>query len=185
MTKLLFVGCVFAGLILPTPPASAEVPDTIAASGEALVAIVHAQGVQVYECKADAGGKLAWRFREPIATLLIDGRTVGQHFAGPSWELIDGSAITGKVTARAPGTTAMDIPLLRLDATSQRESGLLAGVDTIQRINTKGGVAQGACKAGTFLSVAYSADYAFYRKNHWSLLPYTIRNERRRDRIEN
>jgi hypothetical protein len=166
MTKLLFVGCIFAGLILLAAPASADVPDAIAASGETLVVVVHAQGVQVYECKADADGKLAWRFREPIATLLIDGRTVGQHFAGPSWELIDGSAITGKVTARAPGATAMDIPLLRLDATPQRESGLLASVDTIQQYNTKGGFAQGSCEAGSFLSVAYSSDYAFYRKNH-------------------
>ena len=185
MTRSLLIGCLFAGLILLTSPASAEVPGAIAAPGEILVVTVHAQGVQVYECKADAAGKLVWQFREPIATLLIDGRTVGQHFAGPSWELADGSAITGKVTGSAAGATAMDIRLLKLDATAQRESGLLAGVDTIQRLNTKGGVAQGACDAGTFLSVAYSADYAFYRKNHWSLLPYTIHNEQRRVRVEN
>jgi hypothetical protein len=185
MTKLLLCGCIFAGFILLASPAGAELPDTIAAPGETLVVVVHAQGAQVYECKADTAGKLVWQFREPIAALLIDGKTVGLHFAGPSWELADGSAITGKVTGRAAGATAMDIPLLKLDATPQRESGLLAGVDTIQRLNTKGGVAQGPCEAGTFLNVAYSADYAFYRKNHWSLLPYTIRNEKRRDRTVN
>ena len=64
--------------------ASAQVPDAIAAPGETVVATLHAEGAQVYECKADAGGKLAWQFREPIATLLLDGKTVGRHYAGPT-----------------------------------------------------------------------------------------------------
>ena len=55
---------------------SAQGPDAIAAPGETVVATLHAEGAQVYECKADAGGKLAWQFREPIATLLLDGKTV-------------------------------------------------------------------------------------------------------------
>jgi hypothetical protein len=61
--------------------ASAQVPDAIAAPGETVVATLHAEGAQVYECKADAGGKLVWQFREPIATLLLDGKTVGRHYA--------------------------------------------------------------------------------------------------------
>ena len=47
---------------------------------------LHAEGAQVYECKAGSDGKLAWAFREPIATLLLDGKTVGRHYAGPNWE---------------------------------------------------------------------------------------------------
>jgi hypothetical protein len=94
---------------------------------------MHAEGAQVYDCKADASGKLVWQFREPIATLLMDGKTVGRHYAGPSWELLDGSAVSGKVAARHPGATASDIPLLMLNAASQRGSGLLSGVATIQR----------------------------------------------------
>jgi hypothetical protein len=36
----------------------------------------------------------------------------------------------------------------------------------IQRLNTHGGRADAACDAtGTFLSVPYSADYAFYKKD--------------------
>ena len=50
-------------------------------------------------------GKLAWAFREPIATLFQDGKTVGRHYAGPTWELSDGSAVVGKVAASAPGAT--------------------------------------------------------------------------------
>jgi hypothetical protein len=145
--------------------ARAQVPDAIAAAGETLVATAHAEGAQLYECKADATGKLAWQFREPIATLLIDGKTTGRHYAGPSWELADGSAVTGKVAGRAPGATPQDIPLLKLEVASQRGTGQLIGVAVIQRLNTKGGVVEGACAAaGAFLSVPYSADYAFYRK---------------------
>jgi hypothetical protein len=30
-----------------------------------------------------------WTLREPIATLLLDGKTVGRHYAGPNWEHMD------------------------------------------------------------------------------------------------
>jgi hypothetical protein len=54
-----------------------------------------------------------------------------------------------------------DIPLV----TSQRGTGQLSGVTTIQRLNTKGGVAEGPCvRAGGLLSVPYSADYTFFKK---------------------
>ncbi len=125
----------------------------------------HATGAQVYECKTDADGKLTWQFREPIATLMIGGKTVGRHFAGPVWEMSDGSAVSAKVSAQAPGATSNDIPLLRLDVAARHGSGLLSGITTIQRLNTRGGRADVACdSAGAFLSVPYSADYAFYKK---------------------
>jgi len=151
--------------MLSMSAARAEIPDAIAAPGETLVATLHAQGAQVYECKADASGKLAWQFREPIATLLDGGKTVGRHSAGPNWELADGSAVAGKVVGRASGASPDDIPLLKLDVTSRRGTGRLADATTIQRINTRGGAAAGPCRtAGALLSVPYSADYAFYRK---------------------
>ena len=154
-----------ACLTLPLAAVRAE-PEAIAATGQILVTTVHAEGAQVYECKADAAGKLVWQFREPIATLLSAGKTVGKHVAGPAWEMADGSAVVAKVAGRAPGATAEDIPLLKLEVVSQRGSGQLAGVTTVQRLNTRGGVAEGACsRAGAFLSVPYSADYAFLRKD--------------------
>jgi hypothetical protein len=158
-------GFTLAILILPLSLVGAEAPDSIAVAGEDLVATTHAQGSQVYECRADIAGKLAWQFREPIAMLVVDDKTVGRHFAGPTWELADGSRIMGKVSGRAPGATVNDIPLLKLDVTSRLGSGQLSGVATIQRLNTKGGVAEGPCeRAGVFLSVPYSADYMFYEK---------------------
>ena len=92
----------------------------------------------MYECKPDPRGKLIWQFREPIATLLLDGKTVGRHYAGPNWEMLDGSAVSGKVAGRASGATAKDIPLLKLDVASARGTGLLTGATTIQRLNTQG-----------------------------------------------
>jgi hypothetical protein len=145
--------------------AETPLPEAIAAPGEAVVLSTHAEGAQVYECKAAADGKTAWAFREPIATLLVDGKTVGRHYAGPNWELGDGSAVVGKVTGNAPGATPNDIPWLKLNVVSQRGSGVLTGITTVQRINTKGGKLEGACdKAGSFSNAPYSADYVFLRK---------------------
>lgn len=150
-------------LIFPVP-AAAEMPETIAAHGEVLVTTAHAVGAQIYECKPDSAGNLVWQFREPIATLFIAGKTVGRHYASPNWEMSDGSAVTGKVAAQAPGTGADDIPLLKLEAVS-RGTGQLSKITTIQRLNTRGGVVRTTCNsAGTFLSAPYTADYAFYRK---------------------
>jgi len=153
------------GSLTSAPAAETPLPGAIAAPGAATILSVHAEGAQVYECKAGSDGKLAWAFREPIATLLVDGKTVGRHYAGPNWEHVDGSAVTGKVAGNAPGTTADDIPWLKLDVVAQRGSGILTGVTTVQRINTRGGKLDGACdKAASFRSMPYSADYVFLRK---------------------
>src|SRR5438128_4508197 len=103
---------------LLTAHAETPLPDAIAAPGESAVLTMHAEGAQVYECKAGADGKLAWAFREPIATLLVDGKTVGRHYAGPNWEHGDGSAVAGKAAGNAPGATAIDIPWLKLEVIS-------------------------------------------------------------------
>jgi hypothetical protein len=153
-----------AAAVLLADGATAQVPDAIAVSGESVVATFHAEGAQVYDCR-DASGKLAWHFREPIATLLRDGATVGRHYAGPNWEASDGSAITGKAVANVRGLTPSDIPWLKLDVIARRGSGILSGVTTVQRINTHGGVLKGVCdKPGSYYSVPYSADYVFLRK---------------------
>lgn len=145
--------------------AAGPLPDAIAAPGQTAVLTLHAEGAQVYECKAGADGKPIWSFREPIATLMADGKTVGRHYAGPNWDYSDGSGVAAKVAGNAPGTTANDIPWLKLEVTSRRGSGVLADVTTVQRINTKGGKRDGACETvGSFLNEPYSADYVFLRK---------------------
>ncbi len=154
-----------SGTPMSTKAAETPLPEAIAAPGETVVLTMHAEGAQVYECKAGADGKLAWAFREPIATLLVEGKTVGRHYAGPNWEHVDGSAVVGKAIGNAPSATPNDIPWLKLEVTSQRGNGILSGVTTVQRINTKGGKPEGACdRPGAFANVPYSADYVFLRK---------------------
>ncbi len=162
--RLMMLAFLFPLLAGPASAADA-LPDAIAAPGETVVLTVHAEGAQVYECKAGADGKLAWAFREPIASLLVDGKTIGRHYAGPNWEHVDGSAVVGKVVGNAPGATANDIAWLKLQVVASRGSGVLTGVTTVQRINTRGGKLDGACdKAGTFKSAPYSAEYVFLKK---------------------
>ena len=154
-----------SGSLTSAPAAETPLPDAIAAPAATVVLTVHAEGAQVYECKAGTDGRLTWAFREPIATLMADGKTVGRHYAGPNWEHSDGSAVVGKAIGNAPGATASDIPWLKLEVVSKRGSGVLSSVTTVQRINTKGGNLEGACdNAGTYRSAPYSADYVFLRK---------------------
>jgi hypothetical protein len=163
---------VFTLHVMSPAPATADVPKEIAASGEILVVTVHAVGAQVYECKLDAANNLVWQFREPIATLFIGGKTVGRHYAGPNWEMTDGSAVSGKVAAQSPGAGPNDIPLLKLEAVSWRGTGQLSKVTTVQRLNTRGGSIDALCDSPrTFLSVPYAADYAFYAKSADPLSP--------------
>jgi hypothetical protein len=143
---------------------AAEVPDAIAAKGETAVLQVHAVGAQIYECKEATGGQLLWQFREPIASLFREGKTVGLHYAGPSWE-IDDSLIAGKVSASVPAPSGKDIPWLKLDVSTEADAGPLLDVTTVQRLNTAGGVVEGTCeKAGDLRGVPYAADYVFLKK---------------------
>ena len=161
LAALLLSGAVINAISAETP-----LPDAIAAPGEAVALTLHAEGAQVYDCKADASGKLGWAFREPIATLIAEGKTVGRHYAGPNWEYSDGSAVAAKAAGNAPGATPNDIPWLKLAVVSQRGTGVLTGITTVQRINTQGGKLDGACdKPGATRSAPYSADYVFLRKS--------------------
>ncbi len=152
-------------LALHADGALAQMPAAIAAPGHTPVVTFHAEGAQIYECKAGDDGKLTWVFREPIASLILDGRTVGRHYAGPNWEHMDGSVVTGKAVGKALGVTANDIPWLKLEIVGRRGNGTLADVTIVQRINTNGGALSGACdRLGALRSVPYSADYVFLRK---------------------
>src|SRR5579872_672967 len=95
------------GLMVPVLASAepAQLPPAIAAAGQTPIVTLHAEGAQIYECK-ETGGKLSWTFREPIAALMQDGRTVGRHYAGPTWEHTDGGAVIGKAAGSAPGATA-------------------------------------------------------------------------------
>ena len=145
-----------------TAQTAPAIPDTITVTGHEVIYQAHGIGAQIYECRTGTDGKLAWSFREPIATLLQDDKTVGHHYIGPSWQLADGGTITGRTSSSAPGETSSDISWLKLEVSAHQRNGQLNRATTIQRLNTKGGVASGPCPtAGAFLNVPYSADYVF------------------------
>ena len=145
--------------------AMADMPAAIGAPDATPIITLHAEGAQIYECKTADDGKLAWAFREPIATLILDGKTVGRHYTGPIWEHVDGSSVHGKAVASAPGATGSDVACLKLEVIGRRGTGALADADFVQRINTSGGMLRGPCeRAGALRSAPYSADYVFLHK---------------------
>ena len=126
--------------------ARAQLPGAIAAPDAAPVVTLHAEGAQIYECKTGGDGKLAWAFREPIATLMLDGRTVGRHYAGPTWEHVDGSSVQAKVRRQRAGRDGKRYSLAQARrGRATAAAGTLAGADIVQRINTSGGVLRGPC----------------------------------------
>lgn len=156
------MAAVCAGSAMAQAPA--PVPAALAVPGAQPVATFQGVGAQIYECKA-VDGKLAWVLREPSAALIDNGKTVGRHYAGPTWEDVDGSKIVGNPVGKTPGAMADDVPLLKLDVVKHQGRGMLSKVTNVQRLDTHGGALSGGCdKAGDFKSVAYSATYVFLRK---------------------
>lgn len=148
--------------------ASAQVPAALAPPDNERAAFTFkAVGTQNYECRFDAG-KFAWVFVAPEAELLSEqGDKVGTHGAGPHWAALDGSKTVGTVKARANAQRAADIPLLLLTTKSDGGAGKMANVTSIQRLNTRGGIAQaGGCDTardvGKRSKERYTADYVFF-----------------------
>ncbi|HEY0702568.1 MAG TPA: DUF3455 domain-containing protein [Candidatus Acidoferrales bacterium] len=135
-------------------------------AGEKLFLKVQGRGDQVYVCRTDAAPP-AWTLKAPDAQLYDkDDELFGKHFAGPSWQAMDGSKVMGKAVANVPSPNADSIPWLLVNIVSHEGTGVLSRATTIQRLNTKGGKAPAtgcdAAHAGQEVRVAYSADYLFY-----------------------
>jgi Protein of unknown function (DUF3455) len=157
----MFVGPLCIQLAAQDIPPSIRVPEN-----ERMLLRVHAKGDQVYTCQQGVT-RNAWRLKEPDAQLFDrDGKLVGKHFAGPSWQMNDGSKVRGAAEASAPSPDKNSIPWLRVKVVSHEGSGLLSPVTAIQRINTKGGAASDTgcdeSHGGKELRVPYEADYVFY-----------------------
>jgi hypothetical protein len=146
---------------------SSEVPAELKPpEGAKLVLQALAKGDQIYTCK-EQNGQYSWTLKAPEAQLFDqDGKVLGRHFAGPSWELNDKSAVTGKMIARADSPEKDAIPWLLVGVVDHSGNGQLSSVTHIQRVNTKGGKApSGGCdasSAGKEVSVPYSATYRFF-----------------------
>lgn len=148
-----------------------DVPPALAVpAGNNPVMTLKGVGLLTYECRAKAGAADAyeWVFAGPNAMLQdMNGKPVGKYYGGPTWEHSDGSKITGKQLAVAPGSAGA-IPLQLVQTAPAMGSGAFAGVTYIQRVNTMGGVApSAACDASAVNSkqtVSYSADYVFFKQ---------------------
>lgn len=156
------LAAMIAEVFLHAPIAKAEQGAASPARSGEVVAKVHAEGVQVYECKMGTNSLLSWQFREPLATLIEGEQTVGRHFVGPSWEFEDGTSIKGKVVSQSPGATSEDIPDLELDVIEHHGNGALAKATIVERLETRGGIYVGSCDhAGAFHVEPYTATYVF------------------------
>ena len=161
---LLATGCAAPALQTPQVP-----PALRPATGQTLFLETLATGVQIYECapKADASATFEWAFRAPEATLADRaGKPIGKHYAGPTWEAPDGSAAVGEVKGRDPGPDASAIPWLLLTAKTTRGNGVFSGTQSVQRLQTVGGIAPSspcsATNAKEIARVPYTATYYFY-----------------------
>jgi hypothetical protein len=137
-------------------------------AGARMVLEARGSGVQIYQCGAGANSGFAWTLQGPDAKLLdAQGRTLGTHFAGPTWKLNDGSQVQGTLVASEMATQAGAIPWLLLRAKPGSATGELANVTYIRRTETEGGLPDaGACRtsadAGKTARVPYLAKYTFY-----------------------
>lgn len=145
-----------------------DVPDAIQVpAGEEVVLYARGSGSQIYTCQAGDDGKFAWTLKAPEAELKDrNDKVIGQHSAGPSWKLKDGSEVTGKAAARINSLDPDSIPWLLVNVVSHSGNGALAKVNVIQRVHTHGGQppAQGCDEAhkGTETKTSYTADYYFF-----------------------
>lgn len=141
----------------PEVPVAIQVPE-----GNKVHFHVLARGVQIYSWNGSN-----WVFQAPEALLYdLDGKIVGTHYVGPTWETQSGSKVVGARINGAASPNADSIPLLLLRATATNGPGIFARTTYIQRVNTVGGVAP--VTAGTAVGqqarISYTAEYFFYRQ---------------------
>jgi Protein of unknown function (DUF3455) len=142
-------------LLLQSKPAASSVE---APAGTQLLLEATGDGSQIYTCTEGH-----WTLKAPDARLLdAQGQVIGNHFAGPTWHLQDGSEIKGKAIANQPAKDASSIPWLLVQAVPGSGTGQLAKVAYIRRTETSGGAADsGACTTGEE-KIPYKAKYSFY-----------------------
>ena len=137
-------------------------------AGTHIVLQVLGDGVQIYTC-TDTPGGAKWALKAPDAKLLdASGKTVGGHFAGPTWKLEDGSQVQGELIASKVASETGSVAWLLLRAKEGTAKGSLADVAFIRRTETHGGVApESGCAtsqdAGKTVRVPYTAIYTFYK----------------------
>jgi uncharacterized protein DUF3455 len=164
-----FALALVSGFVVARPLAAPDVPEALRPpAGQSLYLEALATGVQIYECTRKSDSAYEWTFKAPEASLADrSGRSLGKHYAGPTWESSDGSTVVGEVKAKDPGPNPSAIAWLLLAAKSNTGSGVFSAARSIQRIATTGGVAPAEpCSEGNLGQVSrvpYTATYVFYK----------------------
>ena len=145
--------CFLSQVYAQTLPGSIDVPK----SDAVLMLKAQGKGDQIYGCE-----KGNWMLIGPDARLFNEqGNVIGRHYAGPTWQLNDGSLVKGKAIAKTAPVDAQSVPWLLLEASSG--TGAFKAVTFIQRRDTQGGAAPSTpCKGKAELRVSYTASYLFY-----------------------
>jgi hypothetical protein len=151
-------------LELPNAPTTLQVQP-----GQILTQVLKGTGVQIYACSVDKEdpSRYKWQFKAPEAELATSrGKTMGKHYAGPTWEANDGSKVVGHVIASERDSDPNAIPWLLLSATSNSGSGIFSKTTGIQCLFTVSGKAPlDGCNhdhLGKEARVSYTAQYYFY-----------------------
>jgi hypothetical protein len=136
-------------------------------AGTQVVLQAMGDGVQIYTCTSTSAAT-KWVFKAPEAKLLdASGKSIGSHFAGPTWKLNDDSQVQGELVASRPSPESGSVAWLLLRAKAGTATGALADVAFIRRTETHGGAAPASgCKnpqdSGKTAQVPYTATYTFY-----------------------
>jgi len=145
-----------------------DVPAALNPDKLSIFRVVSATGVQVYTCTRNAAGATGWVLQGPDAQLFdSQNKPVGRHYAGPTWEALDGGKVVGQTKTSMPAPVDNAVPWLLLDAKSHEGSGAFTEAQAIVRMGTTGGTAPGnGCdetRAGRELRVPYTAVYVFLK----------------------
>ena len=158
--------CLSFTLFLPLQNSSGEDRGISVPDHTRIVTALQAEGVQIYEAKAQSNGSLGWSLVGPDAKLeTLDGQLVGLHSVGPRWKANDGS----EVKAIKPPVQNWKSPdpksaaWLLLEVSSDGGNGLFSGVQYVARVSTIGGAApaDAPTQADEKKSVPYRAIYLF------------------------
>ena len=142
-----------------------HIPDILnVPPGNVLLLQAYGRGAQKYTCPV-----IPTSTAVPHAILLAgdgnEGNLVAIHFAGPTWQALDGSLVVGNA-AKATHFPAPDrdgVDWLLIPAQSTSGNGLFSKVTYIQRLYTDGGKAPASCNLNqSEVLVEYSAQYLFY-----------------------
>ena len=145
-----------------------EVPAALNPNKLSIFRVVSATGVQVYTCSRNPAGAPGWILKGPDAQLFDpQGKLVGKHYAGPTWEDLDGGKVVGEVKTSMPAPVDKAVPWLLLEAKSHDGSGAFAQALAIVRMGTTGGTVPGdgceEARAGQELRAPYTAVYVFLK----------------------